>query len=324
MLNPVYGQYPQPVPGPNTDREEVLKGWGIYIQDQIDLTDALQVRLGGRFDDFTQDLTDLRVGPQSRATISDTRFSPQVGAVYRVNDGLSLYASYGEGFRQQSGSDFQGNPFSPNLTRSAEIGVKADLAAYSDVIAGSISLTGFRVTQSNILVNDDRPEATAAGFFSIDAGKARSLGIELDADVRLPGDVRFWLSYAYTEAQFTTTNPDADFGALIEDGDPLINSPKHQLSVQASKGFEVAGMPLQLGGGLLHVGERAGWTGFDFDLPGYTTVRLFGQVEPLDGLSLRVDIDNLFDETFYTNSFADVWVEPGAPRRVRISAAVTF
>ena len=127
VFNPVYGQHPQPVPGPNTDRVEELSGSGIYIQDQIDVTDRLQVRLGLRWDDFEQDLTNQRAVPATTTTSSDSRVSPQVGAVYLVNDGFSLYASYGEGFRQQTGSDFQGNQFDPNLTESAEFGFKWDL-----------------------------------------------------------------------------------------------------------------------------------------------------------------------------------------------------
>lgn len=323
-FNPVYGQFPQPVPGPNTDREEVLKGFGFYIQDQIDITDRLQIRIGGRFDDFDQDLTNLRATPATTINSKDTRFSPQVGAVYRADDGLSIYASYGEGFRQQTGSDFQGNQFAPNITKSAEIGVKADIGAYINGANGNISLTAFQVEQSNILVNDDRPEAVAAGFFSFPAGEARSRGIEFDANLSFDSGFSLWLSYAYTDAEFTNSNPDESFGALIEDGDQLINTPKHQLSLLVSQAFDIGEVPVQLGGGLLHVGERNGWTGFDFTLPDYTTVRLFGEVEIVEGFALRLDVDNVFNETFYTNSFADVWVQPGAPTSARVSARFKF
>jgi iron complex outermembrane receptor protein len=182
----------------------------------------------------------------------------------------------------------------------------------------------FQVDQSNILVNDDRPEAVAAGFFSFPAGEARSRGIEFDAIVESDNGTSLWLSYAFTDTEFTTSNPDADFGALIERGDPLINSPEHQLNIQVSKSFEMGNKLAQLGGGVFYTDERLGWTGFDFTLPSYTTVRLFGQLEPVEGLQLRVDIDNAFDEVYYTNSFADVWVEPGAPRRYRLTATYSF
>ncbi len=324
VFNPVYGQFPQPVPGPNTDREERLDGAGIYIQDQIDLTDKLQVRVGFRYDDFEQDLTNLRATPPTTVTSEDSRVSPQFGAVYLLNDGLSLYASYGEGFRQQTGSDFQGNQFDPNRTESAEVGLKADLGELFSGISGEATFTVFQVDQSNILVNDDRPEAVAAGFFSRSAGEARSRGIELDVNLATESGFNLWFSYAYIDAEFTNSNPDADFGALIEKGDPLINAPENQLNIQASQSFNIAGMSAQLGGGVLYTDERLGWTGFDFFLPDYTTVRLFGELEPMPGLSLRLDVDNLFDETFYTNSFADVWVEPGAPRRYRLTATYAF
>ncbi len=323
--NPIYGLNLDPAAGVNTRRNEVLEGYGIYLQDQIDLTDQLQIRIGARFDDFEQDLTNFASTPATTISSSDDRFSPQFGAVYRVNDGFSLYASYGEGYRQQTGQDFQGSQFEPNITESAEIGFKADLGALCDTVDGSISATLFRVEQSNFLVNDDRPEATAVGFFSIPAGEAESTGLEFDANLDFANDVSLWISYAYTDAEFTNSFADADgFGFTIDAGDPVINSPEHQLNVQATKGFHLGSMPARFGGGLLYTDERNGFVGSDFSLPDYTTLRVFGEIEPVDGISVRLDIDNLTDETFYTNSFANVWVEPGAPQRVRLSATYRF
>lgn len=323
--DPVYGVNLNPPAGPNTNRNEVLKGYGVYVQDQIDITDQLQIRVGLRFDDFEQDLTNLLATPATTITSSDDRVSPQFGAVYRVNDGFSLYASYGEGYRQQTGQDFQGNQFDPNITESTEVGFKADLGHFYDQVEGSVGVTLFQVEQSNFLVNDDRPEATAVGFFSIPAGEAESTGLEIDANMDFANDLSVYLSYAYTDAEFVNSFADADgFGFTIDSGDPVINSPENQFSVQAAKAFDVGRMPATLGGGVLYVGERNGFVGSDFSLPDYTTVRVFGEIEPIDGVSVRLDIDNLFDETFYTNSFADVWVEPGAPRRFRLTAAYAF
>ena len=323
--DPVYGLNLNPDAPPNTRRNETLKGFGIYIQDQIDLTDRLQIRLGARFDDFEQDLTNFLADPATTIMSSDSRISPQFGAVYRVNNGFSLYASYGEGFRQQTGQDFQGNQFDPNITESMELGIKADLGEFSDSIEGSISVTLFHVEQSNFLVNDDRPEATAVGFFSIPAGEAESTGVEVDANLNFADALSLWFSYAYTDAEFSNSFADADgFGFTIDAGDPVINSPEHQLSLQAAKNFDLGAMPAQIGGGLLYVGERNGFVGSDFTLPDYTTVRLFAELEPFNGVSVRLDVDNLFDETFYTNSFANVWVQPGAPRRFRFTAAYRF
>jgi len=323
-FDPVFGQFPIPDAGPNTDRAEVLDGFGFYFQDQIEITDRLQVRVGGRFDDFQQDLTNLRATPATTITSNSTRFSPQVGAVYRADDGISLYASYGEGFRQQTGSDFEGNQFAPNITESYEIGVKAELGTYFDNLSGLVSLTAFQIEQSNFLVNDSRPEAVAAGFFSFPAGEARSRGIEFDVNLAFDSGFNFYLSYAHVDAEFTNTNPDESFGAVIEEGDALINSPRNQLAIQVSQDFSVGNSLASIGSGLLHVGSRNGFTGFDFDLPAYTTVRAFAEIEVIEGIVLRADVDNVFDETFFTNSFADVWVQPGSPRTFRGTVRFSF
>ncbi|MDJ0911126.1 MAG: TonB-dependent receptor [Woeseiaceae bacterium] len=324
VFNPVYGQYPQPVPGPNTIRDEILDSFGFYVQDQIDVTDRFQVRIGFRFDDFSQELINFRADPVSTTQFSDDRVSPQVGAVYLVSDGLSVYASYGEGFRQNTGPDFEGNQFEPNITESAEVGLKLNLQHYFDNVFGSVTATVFDIDQSNILVNDDRPEAQAVGFFSRSAGEARSRGFELDASFETEGGFGLWFSYAFIDAEFTNSNPDPDFGATIEVGDPLINVPEHQLSLQGSQRFELNGRAAHVGAGVQYTDERLGWTAFDFFLPSYTTARIFGEIEISEGLTLRLDVDNLFDEEFYTNSYADVWVEPGAPQRFRFSATYGF
>lgn len=327
VLNPVYGLHPAPPLGPNWNRFEEQEAWGVYIQDQIDVSDKLQIRIGGRFDDFSQEFTNRRNNPPTVSGQSDSRFSPQIGAVYLANAGVSLFAAYGEGFRQLTGADYAGNPFEPNKSQSAEAGIKFDLGEYYDNVSGSATIAVFSLDQSNILVYDDRPEASG-GFNLRAAGEAASDGIEFDLEALLPGDVSLWFSYAYVDAEYANDSADPNFTYEIKAGDPLINVPKHQLNLQAGKGFRFGGgsgdVGGRIGGGFLTVGERLGMTATDFHLPGYTAARIFGEVEIFAGTTLRLDVDNVFDEEFYTNSWADVWVEPGAPLRYRLTAAVAF
>lgn len=136
IFDPVYTEQPDVELSDNLNRLEVQKAWGLYVQDQISVTEQLQVRIGGRFDRFEQDIDDRLADPVSRTSQSDTRFSPQVGAVYLLSDTTSLYATYGEGFRQLTGSDFAGNPFEPNESKASEVGLKTDLAAYFSTVSG--------------------------------------------------------------------------------------------------------------------------------------------------------------------------------------------
>ena len=318
VSNPQYGIYARPNAADQIDRLETLSGFGFYIQDQIDLTDKLQIRIGGRFDDFEQELENRLADPVAFSDSENDYFSPQFGVVYNASDAVSLYGAYGEGIRQLSGRDPSGNSFDPNKTKSTEIGVKADFGQLTNAIEGTASLTLFKVEQSNILV-------FSQGFSDpIPAGEAESQGLEADANLVFGNDLNLWFSYAYTDGEYTNSFTDTSTFTSFEPGTPLVNSPEHQLSLQLTKPFNVGKMPVEIGGGLLYVGERSGELGSDFTLPDYTTVRVFGEIEPVDGLSVRLDVDNLFDETYYTDSFANVWVQPGAPQRFRVSAAYRF
>ena len=109
--------------------------------------------------------------------------------------------------------------------------------------------------------------------------------------------------------------------------------PDHQLSLQIAKDFHENGLPLRAGGGLLYVGERLGQFGDffgqneqfgEFELPDYITLRAFVEYNVTDAISARIDVDNIFDEDHFLNSFASLWVQPGEPRRFKASLAYRF
>ncbi|AEF03290.1 TonB-dependent siderophore receptor [Alteromonas naphthalenivorans] len=323
ILNPDYSPVADVELSDNLNRLETQEAWGMYIQDQVNITDKFQVRFGGRIDKFEQEIQNRLSDPVAITSQDDTQFSPQLGAVYLLDDSISFYATYGEGFRQLTGSDYAGNPFEPNQSESTEVGVKTDLTSFFNNVRGDITLSIFNIDQSNILVFDSSDEASD-GFFLTPGGEARSRGVELDVNAEFSNGISLWVSYAYIDAESTNDAADANFVASIEAGDPLINVPENQLSVQVGKSLTVSDMPVRLGTGLLYVDERLGQTATDFYLPSYTTVRAFAQIEPVENLVVRAEVDNLFDKEHYTNSFADVWVEPGAPRRFRVSASYRF
>jgi iron complex outermembrane receptor protein len=175
------------------------------------------------------------------------------------------------------------------------------------------------VEQDNLLVVDDPTAFTYAAI-----GEAESQGIEVDINGQFAEGLSLWASYSYIDAKTKNAFYDANFGYTIESGTALLNIPEHQLSLQLTQLTELSGKPLEFGGGLLHVGERNGYFGADFDLPSYTTFRAFASYDITKAIALRAEVDNLFDETYYTNSFADSWVQPGTPRNVTVSATFGF
>ena len=313
VFNPVYGAYLLPTPTSNTDRIEIQKSLGVFIQDQISITDKLDIRVGARFDDYEQTLNNRLSDTKSKQ--SESRISPQFGIVYEVHDSISVYAAYGENFRPLSGTDSNGDGFEPNQSTSAEVGVKFTLN--DGALFGTVAV--FKVEQDNMLVVDDPTAFTSAAI-----GEAQSKGVEIDINGELTEDLTLWLSYAYVDATIQNSFFDANFGFNVDAGSSLLNIPENQVSLQLVKSTELYGKAAKYGGGLVYVGSRNGFFGTDFKLPSYTTARAFVDVDVTKSFGLRAEVDNLFDETYYTNSFADVWVQPGTPRSVRLTGTFKF
>lgn len=313
ILDPDYGRFPLPVPGPQNDRLDVQRSTGLFVQDQIELTDRLQVRIGGRYDDVSLRTLDRLTGIDSGRSAG--RFSPQAGVVYRLSAPLTLYAAYGEGFRANIGTDVTGAIFDPETSRSKEVGVK--LTALGGRVNGTLAV--FQLDKANVLASD-----TGNPGFSVAIGRARSRGIELDLTARLPGDVDLLLSYAYLDAEARSTLLEPNFNFQIRPGDPLVNIPDHNFNVQATKRLTLAGRAASVGAGLQVVGERSGETGTAFTLPAHTLARLFGEVEMVEGVRAFAAVQNLFDAGWYANSYAALWVQPGTPRTATIGLRAAF
>lgn len=308
--NPVYGQFTPPTPSPVTVRQQNQWATGIYLQDQITLTGKLQLRVGGRFD-WLRQTTDDRLSQQS-AKQSEQHFSPQLGLVYMVSDNWSVYSTYGEGYRLNFGTDHQGQGFEPNQSESSEIGSKWSLFD-NDL---EVTLAYFDSEQTNIIVADiEHP-----GFDSA-IGKASSKGVELDIAGQLPADINVWFSYTYLDAQVEKDSIDTGLYVGIKAGDDLLNIPDHAASLQLSQYYRVSGRPLTVGTGLQYVDERLGQRGSDFYLPSYVIANLFAEYDITDRWQVKAQIHNLFDRKHFTNSYTQMWVQPGEPRRIQVSVS---
>jgi iron complex outermembrane receptor protein len=309
IFNPVYGKLPV-ASALIQDVDQVQKAWGIYFQDQIDITDRIKLRLGGRYDHF-------RMTTQTATTPLVTvkkRFSPTAGALFEITDTLSIYGGYGEGFRPNSGTAAPvapatvGAPFEPETSESFEGGLRY----VSPDKAITATLAAYSMKKTNILTSDPRN-----ANFSMTAGSARSRGIEADVTASLPGGLFVLASYAFTDAEWSTSAADKDFGLTILKGDPLINIPKHTANLLVTKEFEISETgKVTMGAGVNHVGKRLGETGTVFYLPSYTLVRALASYEPNESMKFSLDVSNLFDKRYYPASYHRYWVAPGAPRAI--------
>jgi iron complex outermembrane recepter protein len=292
---------------------EIQKAWGIYAQDQIEITEQFKVRFGGRYDDFSQDIDNRATGTTPQK--SYTKFSPMAGMVFEPTKSISLYASYGKGFRPNSGVGFDGQPFEPEISESYEVGAK--FVTPDGRITSTVSL--YKMKKDNVLTTDP-----ANAGFSKPVGSARSKGIEFDLNAKLPAGFELFLTYAYTDAEWATNALDPNFGFQILEGDPLINIPKHQGNALLFKTFSVGDHEAMLGAGVTHVGRRLGETATTFYLPSYTIAKLLGSLTINDQIKLSANVDNLFNKKYYASSYASLWVQPGMPRSFTVRASFDF
>ncbi len=313
VFDPVYGNLPTPTANVFND-SETQKAYGIYLTDQIDLTDQFKVRLGGRYDWFKQSIDDnlALIQPPKQDV---TTFSPQAGLIYEPTDTITLYTSYAKGFRPNSGFDIQRQPFEPEKTKSYEVGMK--FMALNKALTGTIAL--FKMDKTNVITADP-----VNSGFSVAIGEAESKGVEFDLSGELPGQIRFQLSYAYTDAESATSVLDPDFRQVVEAGDPLINIPKHNASALVFKDFDIGARQLTFGAGVKYFSRRLGETGTDFFLPEYTLVRALVSYEFTDKLTVSGEVNNLFDKEYYPASYSALWIAAGAPREFQLRATYDF
>ena len=303
ILNPNY-DIDRPELDPPVQYGTRLNTLGIYVQDQIDITDNLILSLGGRLS-FT-DQKDFADGFDT-TNQSDTAFSPNVGIVYKPIEPISLYASYASSFDPVIGRSQDGSAFEPQRGRQYEIGIKTDINENL-----SASLAAFDITRSNVLTND--PDDF---FFSIQTGEERSQGIELLVTGEILPGWKIYGGYAYTDAIISKDNS-------IPAGDLLPGIAEHTANLWTT--YEIQSGDFQglgFGLGLLFVGDREGdLPNSNVQLPSYVRAdaSLFYQQENWEA---GININNLFD-TLYYESGGSFGIYPGAPRNIQATLSYTF
>ena len=315
VFSPSYGQT-QPTPLPNTDTREAQSNVATYVQDTIKLGPQWRVLLGVRHDRYDQELLNRRTSVATHQSPSAT--SPRVGLSYLPSQNVTLFANLGRSFRPNVGVSAGGSGFDPESGRAYEVGSKWE--SNDKTIGSTVAL--YDIRKSNVLTTDPGN----AGF-SIAAGEVRSRGMDLDVVGQVTRNWRLNASLTLNDASVTKDN-------TLEVGGRLLNIPRVNGSVLLvyEDGIGDAGR-YGVGGGITHTGRRLGEARTQaqanagtaaFELPEYTIAKIVAYWKINRTLRLSLDINNVFDKTYYTNSFQRTWVALGQPRTITVGAQLKF
>ncbi len=308
IYNPVYGGVADPMTL-SINTLENQRAHGIYAQDQVDLTERWKLLAGVRYDSYDQTVTNNRLSVSNHQKLTAT--SPRAGLVYQPSAVISLYMTAAKGFRPNSGISIDNKAFPAEDSRSYEVGTKLETA--DGKVTGTLAL--YKISKKNVLTTNP-----ANTDFSISAGEVGSKGVELDISGEIMKNVRFSAAYAYTDAKVTKGDN------TITTGTQFPNVPKNSASVVVTPTFKIGEANASLGAGINYVGERLGDVAIssNFKLPAYTTVKLISSYSPTKKLRLSLNVDNLFNKTYYASSYSQVWVAPGTERTITLNANYKF
>lgn len=270
----------------------------LYVQDQIALTSALKLLAGLRYDRATSRFESRVNGAVAEQDVSAT--SPRLGLTWQLRPGLAAYASVGRSFRAQSETDAAGNMFEPQRGTAKETGLKWESA--DGRLGSSVAL--FDITKRHV------PKYQSATETYVEIDQVRNRGVEFEMAGWVAKGWRLALAYAFLDA-------DAQLPQFA----------KHTGSAFVVREWSFDGGALAgLGAGVTHVGKRTGEDVFATppQLPAYTVAKLTAYWRANANLRFSLDVDNLFDKTYYASAYNSLWVAPGSPRQLTLGAQFKF
>lgn len=308
ILDPEYGA--EVVPNTRSDFASDDRRAGLYLQDQLSVfDDRLHLLAGGRYDwvRVSSSFNDVS------STQTDDALTGRVGALFELTDWLSPYVNVSQSFSPTSGNASDGD-LDPETGLMCEAGLKS---AFLDGRL-STTLAAFQVTKDDVAIEDpDEPG------FTINGGKLRSRGIELDLVGEPYPGWRMIANYAYTDTEVLRSD-------VLPEGERFRNVPTHSGGFWGVREF-AEGSPLNglgLGAGLFFASSKRGNDAGTFDLDAWQRIdlaawyRLDLPVGP--PLRAQLNVNNLLDQDYYESSSGTASVFPGEPLTVIGSLRVTF
>lgn len=295
----------------------------IYIQEQLKWK-RFSLLLSLR-QEWYKDITNLKA--PNELSFTNSKLLPRIGLTYAVSSSINVYGTYLEGFQPQSNTATllpnTGNylwtaqsaaRFKPLISDLKEIGLKAT------VWQGKLHINAavYEINQQNLLLNANLP---AFPDSLVTRGAERSKGFEIDIAGYLTSNWQINASYSCIDA------------IIVEDNDPALknarkqNTPYNSANLWTRYNFATGSKlkDIGIGAGLQYNGSRVPWFTRAFETPGYTLMDIAFYYTPgKSNMQLALNVNNLFNTTYWIGAQTYTRLFPGAPRNVMLTATYKF
>lgn len=313
-----------------------------YIKDTISLMDddlKLELGLKSLSVDYSldgyRDYNDYEIdgeagyGPQSVGGEFSNHFLPSIGAVYALNNNDQLFASYSKNFALPSGTDdiydnaisFEADTPEGEEADNFELGYRTNQESFNAALALFYTRFDNRLFASNVI----NPATGQPEGFYINGGASEAYGFELSGVYQpeaFDKELYFNANISYKNATLVD-----GFGSNPA-GSRLADSP--EWLVTAGVTYEptewiVANVSAK------YTGSRFTDYAETYSMESFTLVSAyldFGGLNPFgmpENVSLRFNVDNLFDEEVLSFAFiGSAFYRPLNPRNFQASLTVAF
>ena len=310
------------------DQNENVRSQGVFIQDDILLSDMISLTIGARYDKVEFNVTDhfLSDGDDSGDVKLDD-ISPMFGVSVDLSDSLNLYGTYSTSFETPTTTEFNrpdglggfNSSLKPQTARNFEVGLRGD--------AGN--RTRYEVSVFDIKVDDELipfevPTAPGRDYFT-NAGQSSRRGVEFSLTTN-PTD-RLAATFSYTHAnyefdRFVDASGNNYAGNVIPGtADDVVFG---EITYTHPRGW-FASLDA------LHIGKQYANNSNAAPVDPYTVTDLrFGWDRNSESLVISpfVGINNLLDETYYSNirinAFGGRFFEPAPDRNYYAGVTIRF
>jgi outer membrane receptor protein involved in Fe transport len=311
---------------------------GLFALDTFDVTNALSITAGGRFNAARITLED-QIGSALNGNESFNRFNPIIGGTYKISPGLSAYAGYSEANRAPTplelGCADPAHPCiiaaflvsDPPLKQVVARTIEAGLRGTRDLSIGTLGwkFGGFRTNNSDDILAIPSPVLQGFGYFQ-NIGATRRQGVEAEVSLKSSA-LQLSASYALVDARFLnalqvgSNSPFADVNGNVQilPGNRIPAIPRDR--VKASLEYSVTDA-LKVGGDALFVSSQF-FVGDESNqaqrLPGYAVFNLHASYQVNKTFQVYARADNILDNRYATyGTFFDTGAVPnfangGAP-----------